>query len=54
LDIAVQGPELYDITTSVDNLHYKTISEITELARRWTKHIEKEFYGVDFVYPEIL
>lgn len=54
LSIAYLGPESYDIPTSVDGLHYKTVDEITEFARRWYIHIAKEFYDRPITYPELV
>lgn len=47
------GPESYDISLSVDNLHYKTEDEINEFARRWYLHIAKEFYDDSISYPTL-
>ncbi|SEH05265.1 Uncharacterised protein [Candidatus Venteria ishoeyi] len=42
---AILGPVTYDINLTVDNLHFKTDTEMAEFARRWYKAIDKAFYG---------
>ena len=42
---AIQGPSLYDVTLTVDGLHFRTDSEILTATERWWAAMSESFYA---------